>query len=108
QSPPDVCTYDAAGLPLPVPPLEQGGTCVPDPARSILCESRVWLRIPVKLGPRTQLWDLAFTGVHALSQSQLAAAADVKLGSWVSTVKIDEARRRVADAYKEEGYAFVD
>jgi outer membrane protein assembly factor BamA len=108
ENPPEVCTYDAAGLPLPVPPLEQGAACVPDPARKVLCESRVWLRIPVKLGPRTQLWDLAFTGVHAVSQTRLAAAADVKLGSWVSTVKIDEARRRVADAYKEEGYAFVD
>ena len=108
ESPPDVCTYDATGLPLPVPPLEKEAACVPDPAKSLLCESRVWLRIPVKLGPRTQLWDVAFTGVHSLSQTELASAADVKLGSWVSTVKIDEARRRIADAYKEEGYAFVD
>ena len=108
EAPQDVCTYDASGMPLPVPPLEQGGTCVPDPARNILCESRVWLRIPVKLGPRTQLWDVAFSGVHALAQKDLADAADVRLGSWVSTVKIDTARRRVADAYKEEGYAFVD
>ncbi len=107
-APADICTYDAAGLPLPVTSLEQGGACVPDPARGILCESRVWLRIPVKLGPRTQLWDLAFTGVHALALPALAEAADVKLGSWVSTVKVDEARRRVADAYKEQGYAFVD
>ncbi|MBX3186064.1 MAG: BamA/TamA family outer membrane protein [Labilithrix sp.] len=105
---PDVCTYDAAGLPLPVPPLEQGSTCVPDPARGIECEPRVWLRIPVKLGPRTQLWDIAFTGAKAISPSQLADAADVKLGSYVSTVKLEEARRRIGDAYKEEGYAFVD
>ncbi len=105
---PDVCTYDAAGLPLPVSSLEQGGACVPDPARNLLCESRVWLRIPVKLGPRTQLWDVAFSGVRALSQKSLAAAAELKLGGWVSTANIDDARRRVADAYKEEGYAFVD
>ncbi|MDB4942404.1 MAG: outer membrane protein assembly factor YaeT precursor [Labilithrix sp.] len=108
EPPTDLCTYDASGLPLSVPPLEQGATCVPDPGRGITCESRVWLRIPVKLGPRTQLWDLAFSGVAALPQKKLEEAADVKLGSWVSTVKIDEARRRVADAYKEEGYAFVD
>jgi outer membrane protein insertion porin family len=107
-NPPDVCTYDATGLPLPVPPLEPGSSCVPDVARGITCESRVWLRIPVKLGPRTQLWDIAFTGTHALPPTFLASAADVKLGSWVNTVKIEEARRRVADAYKEEGYAFVD
>ena len=108
DNPPDVCTYDAAGLPLPVAPLEPGSSCVPDPARNIECESRVSLRIPVKLGPRTQLWDSAFSGVHAIAPSKLLAAADVKLGSWVSTVKLEEARRRVADAYKEEGYAFVD
>lgn len=103
----DVCTYDAAGLPLPVPSLEEGA-CVPDPAKNILCESRVWLRIPVKLGPRTQLWDISFSGVRALSQVALARAAEVELGGWVSTMKLEEARRRVENAYKEEGYAFVD
>ena len=108
DSPPDVCTYDAAGVPLPVAPLEQGSTCVPDPTHDVRCESRVWLRIPVKLGPRTQLWDIAFTGVSALSPVQVQAAADVKLGSWVSTARLEDARRRVSDAYKEEGYAFVD
>jgi hypothetical protein len=34
----------------------------------------VWLRIPVKLGPRTQLWGVAFTGVDALSPRELADA----------------------------------
>jgi outer membrane protein insertion porin family len=104
----DVCTYDAIGLPLPVPPLEQGATCIPDPARGIECEARVWLRIPVKLGPRTQLWDVTFAGAQALAPSRLAEAADVKLGQYASTVKLEEARRRVVDAYKEEGYAFAD
>ncbi len=104
----DICTYDAIGLPLAVPPLEQGSTCVPDPAHGIECEPRVWLRIPVKLGPRSQLWDIAFTGAEALAPQTIAAAADVKLGQYVSTIKLEEARRRVVDAYKEEGYAFVD
>ncbi len=106
--PPDVCTYDASGLPLPVVPLEAGSTCVPDEARGIVCQARVSLRIPVKLGPRTQLWDLAFSGAHALPPAKLAEAAAVSLGSWVSTVKIEEARRRISEAYKEEGYAFID
>ncbi|MBX3199932.1 MAG: BamA/TamA family outer membrane protein [Labilithrix sp.] len=104
----DICTYDAIGLPLTVPPLEQGTTCVPDPAHGVECEARVWLRIPVKLGPRTQLWDVAFAGAEALAPSRLAAAADVKLGQFASTVKLEEARRRVLDAYREEGYAFAD
>lgn len=107
-NPPEVCTYDATGGPLPVAPLEPGSTCTPDPARGVVCEARVWLRIPIKIGPRTQLWDIAFTGVRSIPPAKLALAADVKLGSWVSTVKLEEARRRVSDAYKEEGYAFVD
>jgi outer membrane protein assembly factor BamA len=104
----DVCTYDAIGLPLAVPPLEQGATCIADPAHGVECEPRVWLRIPVKLGPRTQLWDVAFTGASALAPSRLAEAAGVKLGRYVSTVQLEEARRRLVDAYKEEGYAFAD
>jgi outer membrane protein assembly factor BamA len=105
---PGVCTYDAIGLPLPVPPLEPGSTCTPDAAHGIECEARVWLRLPVKLGPRTQLWDVAFAGAEALSPAALAEAADVKLGQFVSTIKLEEARRRVLDAYKEEGYWFAD
>lgn len=104
----DVCTYDAIGLPLSVPPLEQGATCVPDSAHGIECESRVWLRVPVKLGPRSQLWDIGFSGNEALSPKQLATAADVKLGNYVSTLALEDARRRVSDAYHEEGYAFAD
>lgn len=106
--PTDVCTYDAAGLPLPVAPLESSQSCVPDRARGITCEPTVVLRVPIKLGPRTQLYDVAFSGVQELSPERLLAAAEVKLGGYVSTVRLEEARRRVADAYKEEGYAFVD
>ncbi len=84
----DVCTYDAIGLPLPVPPLEHGATCVPDPAHGIECEPRVWLRIPVKLGPRTQLWDVAFAGARG------ALARDARRG-----------RRREARAVREHGEA---
>lgn len=104
----EVCTYDAIGLPLAVPPLEQGSTCVSDRAHGITCEPRVWLRIPVKLGPRTQLWDVGFAGAERIAPAELARAADVKLGDYASGLKLDEARRRVDGAYREEGYAFVD
>jgi len=106
--PPDVCTYDASGLPLPVPPLEPAASCVPDPVHGLACESRVWLRIPVKLGPRSQLYDVSFTGVRAIAPANLVKASALDLGSYVSTVKLEEARRRIVDAYKEEGYAFAD
>ncbi len=104
----DLCTYDAIGLPLPVPPLDPGATCVPDPAHGIECEGQVWLRVPVKLGPRSQLWDVSFAGASAISPAKLAEAADVKLGGYVNTLKLEEARRRVLELYKEEGYAFAD
>ncbi len=104
----DACSYDPTGLPLAVPPLDPSQSCAPDRQRGITCEPLVVLRIPVKLGPRTQLYDVTFTGVKNLSPARLGEIADVKLGGFVSTVKLEEARRRVVDAYKEEGYAFAD
>ncbi len=66
------------------------------------------MRIPVKLGPRTQLWDIAFTGLRSASETDVAAAAQVPVGEYVSTTKLDDARRRIVDWYKELGYAYVD
>ncbi|WP_394846562.1 BamA/TamA family outer membrane protein [Pendulispora brunnea] len=105
---PEACTYDITNLPLPVPPLPAAMSCVPDPLHGIACEPRVTLRIPVKLGPRTTLYDLSFTGTHAISERTLALAAQLSLGTPANTVKLEEARRRLLDVYREEGYAFVD
>ncbi len=106
--PSDVCTYDASNLPLPVAPLEPELRCVPEPLRGIECEPRISLRIPVKLGPRTTLYDVAFSGVRAFSEQRLADAAKAGLGDPVNTLRLDDARRRLLDLYKEEGYAYVD
>jgi outer membrane protein insertion porin family len=105
---PDACVYDSSGLPAPAEPLDPAFTCVPDPARGIECAPTADLVIPVKLGPRTRLWDVAFTGVRSVSERDIADAADVSLGDPVSTTKLEDARRRVADWYKEQGYAYVD
>src|SRR5262249_11849795 len=105
---PDVCTYDAASLPLPVPPLDPALTCTPDPKRHVECEAQVDLRIPIKLGPRTMLYDVAFTGIGAFSEEALAKAAALRLGDPVNTLKLDDARRRIIDLYREEGYAYAD
>src|SRR6185436_16023181 len=35
---PDLCTYDAASIPLPLPPQDPKTTCVPDKARGVECE----------------------------------------------------------------------
>jgi outer membrane protein insertion porin family len=102
------CTYDTTGLPLPTLPLDSSYTCRPDPARGIECAPELQLVIPVKLGPRTQLWDVAFTGLKSVSEKEVAEAAQVPMGDYVSTTKLDDARRRVVDWYKERGYAYVD
>ncbi|HEX3770654.1 MAG TPA: POTRA domain-containing protein [Polyangiaceae bacterium] len=105
---PEICRYDPGGLPLPSEPLDPALACRSDPAHGVECAPRVELVIPVKLGPRTRLWDIAFTGVTAASEREVADAADVALGDPVSTDKLEEARRRIVDWYKERGYYYVD
>jgi outer membrane protein assembly factor BamA len=104
----DVCPYDASSLPLPSPPLDPADTCTPDAAKGIECDPHVSLKIPVKLGPRTTLYDLAFRGVRSIPTQTLASGTGLSLGDPVNTVKLDEARRNVLDLYKEEGFAFAD
>ena len=107
-APPDTCGYESTGAPLPTKPLDASFSCVPDRDRGITCEDKVSLRIPVKLGPRTFLHDLSFTGARSIDEKRLAEAADIRLGGPANTVKIEEAKRRVIDLYKEEGFYFVD
>lgn len=106
--PSEACTYDPSGLPLSVAPLDPALTCRSDPTHGVECAPEVQVRIPVKLGPRTQLWDVAFTGLRAASEKDVADAAQVPVGEYVSTTKLDDARRRIVDWYKELGYAYVD
>jgi outer membrane protein assembly factor BamA len=105
--PPQTCAYDPQGLPLPAEPLDPSLTCHPDPAHGVECAPEVEIVIPVMLGPRTTLWDVAFTGVRSLSEKEVAAAAQVPLGEPASTTKLDDARRRVVDWYRELGYYYV-
>ncbi len=106
--PPDACTYDDTHLPLPVAPLDPQLSCAPDRARGIACEPRLWLRIPVKLGPRTKLYDLSFSGARSIEERKLAAAGEIDLGQPANVRKLEEAQRRMVDAYKEEGFAYAD
>jgi outer membrane protein assembly factor BamA len=104
----DVCTYDAAGIPAPIDPLDSAFTCRPDPTHDVTCAPSVQLSIPVKLGPRSELWDLAFTGVKSVSEAAVAEAAQLPLGDAASTTKLEDARRRIVDWYKERGFYYVD
>jgi outer membrane protein assembly factor BamA len=104
----DVCAYDAAGLPLASDVVDRSVTCVPNPSRGVECAPTVEVALPIKLGPRTRLWDIAFTGVHHVSEKDVAQAADLAFGAPVSTTQIEDGRRRIASWYKEQGYAYVD
>ncbi len=106
--PETVCAYGPTGLPLPSPTFDAAYTCRPDPARGVACAPSVELVIPVKLGPRTRLWDVAFAGLRTMSEHDIAEAAQLPLGEPVSTTKLDVARRRIIDWYKELGYAYAD
>src|SRR5262249_34672491 len=66
------------------------------------------VRVPVKLGPRTTLYDMAFEGNKVLVDQDLAEKADLDLGGAVSQTEVEAARHRVLDAFKEEGFAFAE
>jgi outer membrane protein insertion porin family len=108
KMPEEVCTYDAQGLPLAAEPLDPALTCRPDPVKGVECGPTLQLVVPIELGPRTTLWDVAFTGLKDKSEAEVADAAQVPLGEPVSTTKLDDARRRIVDWYKELGYYYVD
>lgn len=109
-SPPiaDMCSYDPQSLPAPVPPQDPATFCTPDPLRGVACERSVDVVLPIKLGPRTFLYDVAFGGTHGLTPAQLASQVTVPLGKAVSTKRLDDLRRELVEIYREEGYAFVD
>jgi outer membrane protein assembly factor BamA len=73
----------------------------------VTCEDEVALRVPVKLGPRSFLYDVAFTGAKSIPEKRLLEAAGLTLGAPVSVAKVEEALRHLSDLYREEGYAYV-
>jgi outer membrane protein assembly factor BamA len=104
--PPSVCTTHENAIPVE-DPAAAGATCVPDPTKGIRCEPTAVLSIPVKVGPRTLLWDVQFEGNTRLVESQLANTAALQLGAPVSQVELQKARRRLLDLYGDRGFAFA-
>lgn len=102
------CRHDEIGLPLEEPEVDAALACVPDPSRGRRCERDAVLNIPIKLGPRTTLYDLAFEGNKVFVERALREIAEVELGKPASQIELEKARRRVLDAYAEEGFAFAD
>ena len=108
RRPKTLCAYDDVGLPMEEPAPDPTLGCVADPARGLECEPTAVLSVPVKLGPRAFLWDVAFEGNARVADQELLETAKIVLGSPVSFAEIDQARRRILDAYAEKGFAFAD
>ena len=108
RRPPTACRYDAIGLPLEEAAVDPTLSCMPDPKRGVRCEPSLVLHLPIKLGPRATLYDLGFEGNRVIVEKELQAIADLRLGTAVSQVEIEKARRRVLDEYAERGFAFAE
>ncbi|MET0795305.1 MAG: POTRA domain-containing protein [Polyangiaceae bacterium] len=108
RRPVTACRYDSIGLPLEEAPVDPTLSCVPDPKHGLKCEPSLVLHLPIKLGPRATLYDLGFEGNREIVEKELQKIADLSLGSPVSQVEIEKARRRVLDEYAERGFAFAE
>ncbi len=107
-SPAPSCTFDERGVPLEEAAPAAATYCQVNRTTGTFCEASVALSIPIKLGPRTTLYDVSFEGNHRLTEQQLAQAAEVTLGANASQMLLDAARRRLLELYAEEGFAFAD
>lgn len=101
------CSYDDIGLPL-AESVATGSQCNSDSRKSVRCSESVELVIPIKLGPLTRLYDVAFTGNHALIERELFEVAELEPGTPVSLVEVEAARQRLLERYAEEAYAFAE
>ncbi len=102
------CSRDLQGLPLPLPAADPRATCVPDPQKGIECAPYLSLRIPIRLGPQSSVYDASFVGVRAFSTRELGKVAALDMGQPVSSAKLDDARRRIVELYQRRGFAFAE
>jgi outer membrane protein insertion porin family len=102
------CRYDEIGLPLEEPPIEPELTCKPDPLKGVHCEPEAVLHLPIKLGPRSYISEISFEGNETLAESALFAVTELSVGAPASQVELDKARRRMLEAYAEEGFVFAE
>ncbi len=102
------CRYDEIGLPLEEASVDPDLTCKPDPKLGLRCEPDAVLHLPIKLGPRTYIQDVVFEGNQTISARELFTVAELEPGTPASQIELDKARRRILDAYAEEGFAFAE
>jgi outer membrane protein insertion porin family len=104
----DKCLVDSQNLPVEEQPLAPDLLCKPNPKKGIECEPTLWIRIPVKLGPKAILYDISFEGAQTISQKKLMEISGLTLGEPASNAKIDDARRAILDEYRNQGFAFAE
>jgi outer membrane protein insertion porin family len=107
-SPPFPCRFDSVGIPVEEPELPAQPNCRADPNRGLRCEPELLVSLPIKLGPRAFIQQVAIDGAKAIDTRALLEAAELEIGAPVSQVEIDRARRRLLDAYAEEGFVFAE
>lgn len=71
------------------------------------CERGVSVVLPVVLGPRTYVADVAFTGVRAIPEVEANSVLGLRLGDPASTEVFQAAVDRLVEHYREQGYAFA-
>ncbi len=102
------CRYDRIGLPLEEAPIDPTLSCLADAKRGVQCEPSLVLHIPIKLGPRATLYDLSFEGNREIASKDLQKVVELPLGTALSQVEIERARRSVLGEYAERGFAFAE
>ncbi len=102
------CNLDPQGLPLPLAAPDPRASCTPEPGKGVECAPYVVLRMPIRLGPQSRMYDVSFTGVRAFTTRELARAAALDMAGPVSSAKLDEARRRIVELYQRKGYAYAE
>jgi outer membrane protein insertion porin family len=105
--PPVSCPHDEQGVPTTESPTGLGSACIADPDHGVTCEPEGVLRIPIRVGPLTRLYDLAFEGNQAFVDKKLRQLSDLELGAPATPTALETARRNVLEAYQDQGYAFA-
>ena len=78
-----------------------------EPAWRFRCGPRLAVELQVEEGAATVLDELVFDGNRVVPSATLAEQAEVRLGVPISYRALEEARGRLTDYLREEGYAFA-
>lgn len=107
QAPAPTCPTAYQPMPVPDAAPSSAQTCRSNPKLGVYCEPEAVVSIPIKLGPRTVLWDVEFRGNAMLVDRVLLDAARLELGAPISQLSLQQAARRILERYHAEGFVFA-